>query len=75
MNQVLFRVGESMELISNRVLDPFPSRIDGEINGFVWGLRSTMEGERELLLYFERVEVRKKRHIAVGEEGERYIYP
>ena len=47
MNQVLFRVGESMELLSNRVLDPFRSRIDGEIDGFAWGLRSTMEGERE----------------------------
>ena len=38
MNQVLFRVWESMELLSNRVLDPYPSRIDGEINGFAWGL-------------------------------------
>ena len=27
-----------MELLSNRVLDPFLSRIDGEINGFAWGL-------------------------------------
>ena len=36
-----------------------------------------MEGgrERELLLYFECAEVRKKRQIAVGKEGERYIYP
>ena len=33
MNQVLLRVRESMELLSNRVLDPFPSRIDGKING------------------------------------------
>ena len=24
-----------MELLSNQVLDPFPSRIDWEINGFV----------------------------------------
>ena len=39
------------------------------------GLRSTMEGERELLLCFGRAEVRKKRQIAIGEEGERYIYP
>ena len=31
--------------------------------------------ETELLLYFERAKVRKKRQIAVGEEGERYIYP
>ena len=34
-----------------------------------------MEGERELLLCFEHAEVRKKRQIAVGEEGKRYIYP
>ena len=27
-----------MELLSNRVLDPFPSRIDEEINGFAWRL-------------------------------------
>ena len=38
------------------------------------GLRSTMEGERELLLCFVCAEVRKKRLRAVGEEGERYIY-
>ena len=31
--------------------------------------------ERELLLCFERAEVRKKRQMVVGEEGERYIYP
>ena len=49
-----------MELLSNRVLDPFPSRIEEEVNGFAWGLRSTMEGERELLLHFGRAEVRKR---------------
>ena len=38
MNQVLFRVLESMELLSNRVWDPFSSRIDREINGFAWEL-------------------------------------
>ena len=27
-----------MELLSNQVLDPYPSRIDGEINEFAWGL-------------------------------------
>ena len=53
MNQVLFRVGESMKLLSNRVLDPFPSRIDGEINGFAWGLEvNNGLREIELLLYF-----------------------
>ena len=34
-----------------------------------------MEGERELLLCFGHAEVRKKRQRAIGEEGERYIYP
>ena len=37
-----------MELLSNRVLDPFSSRIDGEINGFAWGLEVNNGGrERE----------------------------
>ena len=76
MNQVLSRVEESMELLSNRVLDTFPSRIDREINGFAWGLEVNNGGrERELLLCFEHAEVRKKRQIAPREEGERYIYP
>ena len=62
MNQVLFRVWELMELLSNRVLDPFPSRIDKEINGFVWGLEVNNEvRERELLLYFGHAKVMKKR--------------
>ena len=62
MNQVLFRVGESMELLSNRVLDPFPSRIDGKSMDLLGGLRSTMkeERERELLICFGHAEVRKK---------------
>ena len=62
MNQVLFRVWESMELLSNQVLDPFPSSIDREINGFACGLEvNNGVRERELLLYFGRAEVRKKR--------------
>ena len=53
MNQVLFRVWESMELLSNQVLDSYPSRIDEEINEFDWGLEVNNEvRERELLLYF-----------------------
>ena len=28
-----------MELLSNQVVGPFPSRIDVEINGFPWGLK------------------------------------
>ena len=39
------------------------------------GLRSTMEGERELLLYFRSAEMRKKRQSTVGKEGEGYKYP
>lgn len=39
------------------------------------GLRSTMEGERELLLCFGRAEVRKKRQSTIGKEGEGYKYP
>ena len=39
------------------------------------GSRSTMEGEREAPFYFGRAEVRKKRHRAIGEEGEGYKYP
>ena len=76
MNQVLFRVGESIELLSNRVLDPFASRIDGEINGFAWGFEVNNGGrKKELLLCFGHAEVRKKRQRAVGEEGEGYKYP
>ena len=56
-----------MELLFNRVLDPFPSRIDGKINRFAWRLEVNNEGrERELLLCFGRAEVRKKRQRAVG---------
>jgi len=49
-------------MLSNRVLDPYPSRIDGEINGFAWGLEvNNGVRERELLLCFGRAEVSKKR--------------
>ena len=65
-----------MELLSNRVLDPFSSMIDGEINGFAWGLEVNNGGrETELLLCFGCAKVRKKRQIPVEEERERYIYP
>ena len=39
------------------------------------GSRSIMEGERDLLFYFGRAGVRKKRQRAVGEEGEGYKHP
>ena len=65
-----------MELLSNRVLDPFLSRIDGEINGFACGLEVNNGGrEIELLLCFGRAEVRKKRQSTVGKEGEGYKCP
>ena len=38
MNQMLFILWKLVELLSNRVLDPFSSRIDGEINRFAWRL-------------------------------------
>ena len=67
-----------MELLSNRVLDPYPSRIDGEINGFAWGLEvNNGERERELLLYFGHAEVRKKRaySLLLGRKGKRIYTP
>ena len=48
-------------MLSYQVLDPYPSSIDGEINEFAWGLEvNNGVRERELLLCFECVEVRKK---------------
>ena len=64
-----------MEMLSYQVLDPYPSRIDGEINGFTWGLEiNNGVRERELLFYFGRAQVRKKRQVTVGKGRERYIY-
>ena len=68
-----------MEMLSYQVLDPYPSRIDGKINGFAWGLEvNNRVRERELLLYFKCAKVRKKGagwFISIGKERERYIYP
>ena len=51
-----------MELLFNRVLDPFSSRIDGEINRFAWGLEVNNGGrEKEAPFCFGQAEVRKKR--------------
>ena len=44
---MLFRVGESKGLLSNRVWELFLSRIDGEINGEAWELKVTNGGEKE----------------------------
>ena len=52
MNQVLFRVGESMELLSNQVLDPFSQGLMGKSMDLLEGSRSTMERERERELFF-----------------------
>ena len=47
MNQVLFRVWESMELLSNRLWDLFLLMIDGKSKGKDWELKVTNGGERE----------------------------
>ena len=39
------------------------------------GLRSTMEGERELLLYFGHAHMRKKRQMTIEKKGKGYKYP
>ena len=76
MNQVLFWVEESMELLSNWVLDPFLSRIDGEINGFAWGLKVTNGGrERELLFYLEWAGMSRSQKRDVGEDDDGFKYP
>jgi hypothetical protein len=45
---MLFRVGELVDLLSNRVLTPFLSRIDGEINGEAWELKVLQRRKREM---------------------------
>ena len=75
MNQVLFRVGESMQLLSNQVLDHYSSRIDGEINAFAWGLEVNNGGRESSYCCFGRARVRKKRQSTVGKKGEGYKYP
>ena len=45
-----------MELLSNRVLDPFLLRIDGEINGFTCGLKVTNGGRERLLFVLDELE-------------------
>jgi hypothetical protein len=52
----------------------FPQGLMGKSMNLLEGLRSTMEGERELLLCFGCAQVRKKRQVPLGKEGERYIY-
>jgi hypothetical protein len=45
---MLFRAGESVDLLFNRVLAPFLSRIDGEINGEAWELKVLQWRKREM---------------------------
>jgi hypothetical protein len=45
---MFFRVWESVDLPSNRVLASFLSRIDGEIDGEAWELKVCQWRKREL---------------------------
>ena len=47
MNQVLFRVAKSVDVLSNRVWDLFLSRIDVQFKGNAWELKVTNGEERE----------------------------
>ena len=64
MNQVLFRVWESVDLLSNEVWHLFLSRIDGKINGEAWELKITNRGEKEeqfsILPRTERLEKKRE---------------
>ena len=75
MNQVFFIVGELMELLSNRILDPFPSRIDGEINGFAWGLEVNNGVRERATFLFGHARISRRRKRDVGEEEDGYKYP
>ena len=78
MNQVLFRVGESMELLSNQVLDSFPSRIDGEINGFAWGLKvnNGWRGRESSCSVLSVLKQERRGREPLGRKGKDiYIYP
>ena len=45
-----------MELLSNQVVDSFPSRIDGEINGFAWGLEVNNGGRESSFSILDELE-------------------
>ena len=64
-----------MELLSNRVLDPFPLRIDGEINGFAWGLEVNNGGRERAPFLFRHAEISRRRKRDIGEEEDGYKYP
>ena len=67
MNQVLFRVWESMELLSNQVLDPFPT-MELKVNNGVRKRESSCS-------VFGRAEVRKKRAGCHWRERENVYIP
>ena len=76
MNQVLFRVVKSIELLSNRVLDLFPSGIDGEINGFAWVLEVNNGGrERAPALLWTCSSEEEEAGDRWEGRGKVYIYP
>ena len=76
MNQVLFCVGEPMDLLSNWVWSLFLLRIDGEIKENAWELKVTNGGDREghssVLGWAEWVREKKR---DVGEGEDMYKYP
>ena len=56
MNQVLFRVRESKDLLSNRVWDLFLTRLDGEIKGECLGAQGHQwRREKGTLLFLDEL--------------------
>ena len=64
-----------MEMLFNPVLDPFPSRIDGEINGFSWGHEVNNGGRERAPFLFGHAGINRRRKRNVGEEEDGYKYP
>ena len=64
-----------MKLLSHRVLNPYPSRIDGEINGFAWRLEVNNRGRERAPFLFRRARINRRRKRDVGEEVDGYKYP
>ena len=64
-----------MELLSNRVLDPFSQGLMGKSMDLLKDSMSLMEEERGLIFCFERVEMSRRKKIAVGEKEDGYKYP
>ena len=62
-----------MEMLSYQVLDPYPSRIDGEINRFAWGLEVNNGVSERAPALFLNAEVKKKR-VGYRWEGRGKVY-